>query len=301
MIRPRSVQSAGSGGTITHGSQITTSNTGYGAYFDSGLGRTLISSDLTRATGTHFVSDFTTGGTGGTQATPKIVSKLDVDELIFDVDWVTVRASNVRNSPVSAFLNGVHQVGARLEYVTVNPASVGDQCMQYESWSALRCQFRGCSDGAKINGGVQPIDLTECYVGVRMQSADDHNDALQNVGGEGSVSITRCNLVVAPEGGLITGGAGGPNACIMSADMTSGTTFHLTATDCYFNGGTAARTVRLYDGGLTPNITYQVTGCLWERTSALPVDRGTSNTTPVDQIVWSNNRWADDLTSIALT
>lgn len=287
------------GSPVTHGSQITTSNTGYAAYIDPTLNRPLVSSDLTRVTGTHWISDFTSGGTGGTSGNPKIVEKLDIDEVLWDVNWVTLRGCNIRQ-PASAFLNGTHQVGARMEYCTINPATVGDECMHYESWSAHRCQFRGCSDGAKINGGAQPISITECYIGVKMQSADDHNDCVQNVGGTGTVTITRSKLVVAPEGGLITGGSGGPNGCIMSADMSSGSVFSLTATDCYFNGGTSASTVRLYDGGLTTNITYSVTGCLWERTAAPPVDRGTSNTTPTGQITWSNNRWADDLSTISL-
>ena len=55
------------GGAITHGKQITTANTGYGAYFDPGLGRNLTLGDLTVVSGTHFLTDFTAGGTGGTR------------------------------------------------------------------------------------------------------------------------------------------------------------------------------------------------------------------------------------------
>src|SRR4051812_11956493 len=49
----------GSSGAITHGSQITTANTGYGAYFDTSLGRNLQLSDLTVVAGTHYLTDYT--------------------------------------------------------------------------------------------------------------------------------------------------------------------------------------------------------------------------------------------------
>lgn len=285
-------------GAITHGSQITTANTGYGAYYDSGLGRTLVAGDLTRQTGTHWISDFTAGGTGGTAGNPKIVSKLDVDELIWDVDYVTARACNIRN-PASAYLLGVHHVGALLDYCTISPATVGDQCMQYESWSANRCYFRGCSDGAKINGGTVPQAITECYIRVTMQGADDHNDTLQNVGGTGTVSITRCNLSVVPET-VITGGTGGPNGVVMSADMTAGSVWYLEVIDSLINGTGGAEALRLYDGALTTNITYRATGNRFIRGSYAPVGRGASNTTPTGQVVWSGNVWDDDNSTIPL-
>lgn len=284
--------------TITHGSQISTSNTGYAAYFDSGLGRTLVAGDLTRQTGSHWISDFTAGGTGGTLGNPKIVSKIDVDEILWDVDYVTLRASNVRNT-ASGFLSGTHHVGVALDYVTISPATVGDEPMHYESWSANRCYFRGCSDGGKINGGTSTQDITECYIRVTMQSADDHNDTLQNVGGNGTVNIRRCNLSVVPET-VLTGGTGGPNAVVMSADMTSGSNFHLEVTDCLLNGGTAVETLRFYDGGLTSNITYLATGNRFVRSSAAAVGRGSSNTTPTGQVTWSGNVWDDDGSSIPL-
>jgi hypothetical protein len=287
-------------GAITHGSQVSTSNTGYAAYLDPGLGRTLVAGDLTRVAGTHWISDFTSGGTGGTAGNPKIVEKLDIDEVLWDVDHVTLRASNVREH-ASGFLNGTHHVGILLDYVTISPTpGVFDtEPMHYESWSANRCQLRGCSDGGKINGGADTQNIVECYIRVAMESPDDHNDGLQNVGGSGTVNVSRCNISVVPE--LIeTGGIGGPNACIMSADMTSGSVYHLEVTDCLLNGGTAVSTIRFYDGALTTNITYVGTGNRFIRSSAAPVDRGSANTTPTNQITWSNNVWDDDSSSIPL-
>ena len=45
-------------GTITHGRQITAQNTGHTAYFDAGLGRNVLDSDLIVHTGLVSVSDF---------------------------------------------------------------------------------------------------------------------------------------------------------------------------------------------------------------------------------------------------
>ncbi len=131
-----------------------------------------------------------------------------------------------------------------------------------------------------------------------MASADDHNDTFQNVGGSGTVNIRRCNLSVVPET-TITGGPGGPNSVVMSADMTAGSVFHLEVTDCLLNGGTAVATLRFYDGGLTANITYVATGNRFVRSSAFPGDRGSSNTTPPGQVTWSGNVWDDDNSPIS--
>jgi hypothetical protein len=289
LIRPVSVPAAAGG--VTHGSQITTANTGYGAYFDPGLGRLVTLADLTTTAGTVAASDFVTAG--GT-----ITRRRFTGDLLIDLNNITVRACLFDN-PVTNFTSGVHRTGTLLDYCTVSPATVGDEPMHYESWSANRCYFRGCSDGGKINGGTTVQNITECFIRVTMASNDDHNDTLQNVGGSGTVNIRRCNLSVVPET-TIGGGSGGPNAVIMSADMTSGSVFHLEVTDCLLNGGTAVSTLRFYDGGLTTNITYVATGNRFVRTAADPVDRGSSGTTPIGQITWSGNVWDDDGSSIPL-
>lgn len=305
MARPQLRHRLGSGlaypaaagvGAVTHGSQITASNTGYQAYYDSGLGRTLVAGDLTRSTGTHVASDYPGVGAGGTAGNPKYIDRLDVDEFLFDVPYVTLRQSNVRNPPISAFQSGLHRRGCGLEWVTMSPAATGDQCVQYESWTAYRCRLEGCSDGAKINGGLDTIDVTECYVRVRAQDALDHNDGLQNVGGNGLVRVTRSNISAAP-----VGGGGGPNAAIMSADMTSGTTFRLEVRDCWLDAAGAVETVRPYDGGLTTGITYLFTGNRITRAATAPYGRGASNTTPVGQIEWTGNVYDDDGSPILLS
>ncbi len=131
-------QPAGSG-TITHGSQVTLANTGYGAYYDSGLGRFVLLSDLTVTAGTVSASDFTTAG--GT-----ISKRRFTGDLIFDINDVTARACLFDN-PTTSYSAGTHRTGTLLDYCTVSPATAGDECMHYESWSANRWYFRGCDHG----------------------------------------------------------------------------------------------------------------------------------------------------------
>lgn len=291
-----------SSGTITHGSQLTSADVGPYAYDHPVLGRKVQAADLTRSTGTHWISDYITGSTpgSGVQGDPYIVELIDVDTLLWDMSWVTLRASRVRQT-ASGFLNGTHHVGADLEYVTIDPATVGDECMHYESWSALRCSFSGCSDGGKINGGSVTQEIVECIISTAMASAEDHNDGLQNVGGSGTVNVRRCKIDAYPTV-VVGGGSGGPNACIMSADMTAGSTFHLNVEDCELLNGWAGYCLRLYDGGLTTNITYRAVGNSLDISDGGGyVDRGTTNTTPVNQIEWSGNYDAQTLQAVALT
>lgn len=290
----RVTPASGAFGPVTHGSQITTANTGYTAYFDTGLGRNLQLGDLTVISGTHNLTDFTAGGTGGTSGSPKVLYGYHFTGTVkFDQPWITLRGCLLDNPTTSQVL-GVHNVGAFLDYCTISPATVGDECMHYESWSANRCYFRGCSDGAKINGGLVPMNITECYIRDTSQSAVDHNDTLQNVGGTGTVTVARCNLAVYPE--VLLGGTG--NSVIQSADMTSASVFSLTVQDCLLDGTGSATTLRLYDGGLTTNITYTATGNRFVRSTSNPGGRGSSNTTPQAQITWSGNVWDDDGSTI---
>jgi len=274
--------------TITHGSQLTLADVGYTAYYDSGLGRKLVQSDLTRITGRHYISDFT-GGVGGTQASPKVISKLDLDTLIWDVDWVIARACNIRET-ANTFGSGHGSVGAFLDYVTFSSTvSDGTECMSSNDYSMNRCLIQGNTDGLRTNGsGPAPQVITECIIYTTAQDAGDHNDNVQNSGGNGSVSLQRCQFHQDP----INGFQG--NSAVFSADMTSSTTFYMELIDCMIFGGNSnvSASVCLYDGGLTPNITYKVTGCIWDiNAAAPPVGRGSSNTTPVSQVIWSNNKY----------
>lgn len=217
-------------GQITHGDQVSPSNTGYTAYFDTSLGRNLQLSDLQVVGGVHWVSDF--AAPGGT-----VYKKHFTGNLIIDINNVTLRGC-LFDSVVSGYLSGNHASGWTLDYCTIiNSPVVGDQCIQYQNYTANRCHIANGSDGAKLNGNVT---ITECYVRVAQQAPDDHNDGLQNVGGNGPVTIARCNIDCRPVGA--SGGNIG-NAAIFLADGETGLhTIH----DNLLAGGQV--TLAMYDG-----------------------------------------------------
>lgn len=227
----RSTGSSGSGGggAVTHGSQITPSNTGYTAYYDSALGRNLQLSDLQVVAGTHYISDFVSAG--GT-----LYKKHFTGDLIIDINNVTVRGSLFDN-PVAGYLNGNNATGWLLDYCSIVPATVGDQAIFYQSYTANRCYMVNCSDGAKVNGGGTVV--TECYIRTAQQSSADHNDGLQNVGGSGAVTIARCNIDGRPAGGSNNG-----NSALFMADGETG--LH-TISDNLLAGGQVC--FAMYDGG----------------------------------------------------
>jgi len=224
----------GGSGSITHGREITASNTGHTAYFDSGLGRTVVDGDLTVHTGLVSLSDFVANG--GT-----ITKRWFKGGLIIDRTNVTIRASKF-DGGVSGYYSGVHRPFA-LEWVTIDtPGAAGDNGIQFQDYTAYRCRVGGNSDGAKTNGNVT---LTECYLRVEGQDSADHNDGTQNVGGDGPVNVVRCNIDIRP-----TNGIGAPNAALFSADNANGLQ---TWTDNWVAGG--GYVMRLYENG-----TYDVQG-----------------------------------------
>jgi hypothetical protein len=285
IARPQSAQA------IVHGSQINLSNTGWAAYFDPGLGRLVQSSDLTNVSGAARTSDFV--GNGGTITRRRFLSDYRVDRT--DVTHVACEFQSF----VSSY-TGVETQPSQFNWCTLDPgASVPDLVIGTTGVSLYRCKIRGGADAIWIQGGSAPQTIIETYARVKMASGTDHNDTCQCSGGAGLVQITRCNLSVDPEGGVLPGG-GGPDAVIMSSDLNSGTTYRLEVVDCLLDGTNSNETVRFYDGALTSNITYLATGNLFVRSASAPVGRGVSNTTPTGQVTWSNNRWADDLSLISL-
>lgn len=290
-------------GIITHGSELTLADVGYTAYFADDLGRTLVESDLTdyRGSGTHDAGDFITGATpgSGTQADPYIIERIAVDRIRMDRPWITFRG--VLAGSIFNDLNGTHHEGMGLDYVTFDPdAPDGQQNTQWEDYWANRCLFQGNTDGARANGGtIIGTTFTECIFYVTAQDAGDHNDNIQLSGGAGTVDIDRCQFHM----GTTNFPTLGSSIC-QFADMTSGTTFRAEIRDSMFFGKLGSvdtnECLRLYDGGLTANITYLATGNLFDQNSTSPpVGRGSSNTTPTGQITWSNNAYLDG-TPIAL-
>lgn len=272
---------------VTHGSQITMLNTGYAAYFDSGLGRNLQSSDLTNVSNAVWASEFVSSG--GTISKKRFLSDIIVD--ISNVKFIGCEFQTwIKNhSPSNSDLP---TSGTVIEYCTHKPAGSdvgGSEAIRFNNYTIRRSNIRYFSDALKANGGTTLIE--ECYLRTAMADPNDHNDVIQNVGGSGTVTIRRCNLSIEPEI-LLTGGSGGPNACFMSADMNASSVFTGIVEDCLIDPYTTIG-LRLYDGGLTSNITYQITGNKFIRRGTV-LHRGSVNTTPLNQITWSNNTYADN-------
>lgn len=101
-----------SGSTITHGDQINASNTGYGAWFDTGLGRLLQSSDLTN----------TAGGTNSGSG-QLIYAKNFTSELILTGNNNIVRGCKGQSNGGAEFSHAFDDKGTgnRFEYTTVLP------------------------------------------------------------------------------------------------------------------------------------------------------------------------------------
>jgi|GEM_PF-1968117 len=264
-------------GAPTHGDQVTRSNVGHTAYYDDSLGRTITDADLTEISGTHWISDYANDG--------HVFEKIYFSgNIVMDRNNVTFKGCKFDNT-FENYKSGVSATGTVLEYCTISPPNLGDDAIRFADYTARYCILEGCSDGAKANGGQTSLEY--CYIRVK-GAVGDHNDGIQNVGGGGNVLIRGCNIDM-----VQTNGIGGANACVMSADLSASVTLHMTIEDCWFKGGTSAYQLRLYDGGLTPNITYSASGNKFVR-GVPPLDRGSANTTPLNQITWSNNTYADN-------
>jgi hypothetical protein len=138
---------SGGGTAFTHGNQITRNNVGYEAYYDEALGRTLLLSDLTEISGTHWVSDFV--APGGTVYSTHFTGNVTIDNVHF--------AGCLFDAGVGGYLNGSSAAGWTLTYCTVSPPAPGDQTLYYEAYTATRCVLEGCSDGVKANGNNTTI------------------------------------------------------------------------------------------------------------------------------------------------
>jgi hypothetical protein len=229
-VKDRDTVEDSGGGTITHGSEITASNTGHLAYFDTGLGRLTLNSDMTVHASQVSLSDFVSNGGSMTR-------HYFQGGLIFDRNNVTLTACRTKGGWACSDDGAT---GSILNWCTTDTdgQSAGDDGIWYDSYTAYRCSIRGCSDGAKINGNVT---MTECYIRCRAQDSADHNDGCQNYAGSGPVTIQRCNVDARPEGG-----SGGPNAALFAADGANGL---MTWNDNLLAGG--GYVMRLYE-----NCTY---------------------------------------------
>lgn len=285
--------------TITHGRQVNQFNTGYDILFDTTLRRNLAAGDLTVQGGTHNISDFFTGGV---LWSPTIVYGYHfTGDISIDVNWVTFRGCWFEGLVTTRSGAGVYAFGVTFDYCTLISTTVQAWAVGWSGWSANRCHFAGSSDGIRAKGGgITDQIITDCYIQTTMANNADHNDGMQNDGGDGTVKLIRCNIETDPVGGILPGsGTNGPDAAFIASEFTALSNFHGEVTDCLLSGGLYA--LRFYDGGLTTNITYTATGNRFKRGLTGAIDRGDVNITPTGQITWSGNVWDDDDSVIALT
>lgn len=252
---------AGAGsGSVTHGFQITPTNTGHDAYYDPSLGRLVTDADLTVHTAVVYMSDIAVAG--------QTITRHDFQGgLVIDVDNLTFVAC--RSDRFSGYWSGTTHPFTANWCTVASAASDGGDGMNYNNYTAYRCRIGGSTDGAKINGNVT---MTECYVRTMSQDSADHNDGLQNYAGSGNVTIVRCNIDCRP-----VNGGGGANCAIFSADGMTGT---VTITDNYLMGGS-------YLLGLHENGYYIVNGN-WGLAGSYAY--GPVDATLATSVTWANQR-----------
>jgi hypothetical protein len=233
------VTTGASGGTVTHGSQITTANTGWGAYFDPTLGRNVVSTDLVTVATTSVSSLIATYGLN-------ISKKHFTNFLVFDQgssQRPTFTACQF-DSGINAY-NGGTRYPFDINYCTVGPTINNDAGTQYAvgdaNFTATRCRLGGGTDGADVQVGT--ISITECYITV-YNWAGAHMDGFQSFGASLGICTLQRNHVV----------CGGQNG---SVDSNSGWQFADDSTGtyrCYDNffeavsGGQPAYIMRCNDG-----------------------------------------------------
>lgn len=234
--------------SFTHGDQVTSSNVGYVAYFDTGLGRTLQLSDLQTISGDHWISDYMNPG-------DTIYKKHFTGLITIDINNVNF-VGCLFDVPVRGDLNGTHASGWTLTNCTVDPPTPADETLYFDGYTATRCLLQGCSDGVKANGAS--TSLIECYIRTKAQDTQDHNDGIQNVGGSGPVNVIRCNIDAKPVNADVYGLAAG-NAALFFADGETG--LHTVHDNLLASGG---YTLCMYDTG-----TFDVQGNKFVRGSYL--------------------------------
>jgi hypothetical protein len=246
---------------VTHGSEISTGNTGVLAYFDAALGRTLLLSDLTVHTAKVTISSLVS--TGGTLTKHDFQGGVIIDRAVTFVACKFYGATTIGVTSTVTFnwCTGTSKIGG----------VAGDYTLGYGHFAAYRCQLGGNSDGIKAGGNCTVV---ECYIRTQGQDALDHNDGMQDSGGHGPVTIQRCNIDARPQNAL-----GGANGALFTADAATGL---MTWEDNWLAGG--AYTIRCYE-----NATYVVQGnqVLSGSFSASPAHRAVI---PSTDVVWGTVR-----------
>jgi len=244
---------------VTHGQQITASNTGYTAWCDGN------NQPCTEANMTVYENSVNASSLGSSATCVWLKGGITINAPITLTACKVPRIYNTSSNNVT------------LNYCTIEPSSPADWSLGYRNFTATRSQVLGSSDGVRY-GGSSSDTLIENYVRVKAQDSSDHNDGVQMYGASGGGTILRNNIDARP-----IGGGGGANAAFFIADGATGT---YEIRDNYFAGG--GYTFRLLDAGY-----YRATGNVIEKNSYLfgPVLR--QNLIPGAILEWSNNRLSD--------
>lgn len=246
--------------SVSHGSQITTSNTGYAAWVGSQGQSCTTTSQLKVYTSTVSSSSL------GSSAT-----------------CVWLKGGITINSPITLTASRIDDVvdtqgyAVTLNYCTVQPPSPGDWSLGPSNFTATRSQILGSSDGVRYGGSTKDT-LIENYIRVKAQSSADHNDGIQMYGASGGGTILRNNIDDRP-----VGGGGGPNGAIFIADGATGT---YEIRNNYLMGG--AYSLRLHDSGY-----YRVTGNIVVKGTYVYGPVTTTNAIQGAFLEWSNNTLSD--------
>lgn len=293
LMRLQAVATKGGGTTdLTHGDQVTQSNTG------PRTALTAVSGDVVLSTSN--VGTLCTGS--GTQADPYVYANksligggisfsTNVNNFYFVIrDCLAPGGMFIATSRTGPIVRAEWcGFGSRTDYVGGTSGVVGTVFDLY------RCWVDGGSDGLRMQGAGSVA--TECHIRVRQGSTTDHNDAVQNYGGYGDLTLLRCYLdgylytIDNTGSGIYQGGDYGE---FNSAVQT------ITFKDNYLNG--AGIHWRMYGGQKCVNLQYVVTGNKHGRIGATHVyttSKADDSTDP-SQITWSNNTFADNGAQISL-
>lgn len=264
--------SSGGGGTTTptpsppvasvsHGSQINTSNTGYLAWVGPS-GERCTDSNIT-----VYNSSVNASSLGTSKTCVYFKGGINIDA---PITLTACKVDGIINSTYS-FRRVV------LNYCTIKPASPSDWSLGPGNFSATRSQILGSSDGVRFASGYNDV-LIENYIRLKAQGPTDHNDGIQMYVPTGGGTILRNNIDARP-----VGGGGGTNAAIFIADNATGT---YEIRDNYLAGG--GFTLRLHESGY-----YRATGNIIEKDSYVygPFTHGAS--IPGAFLEWLNNKTSD--------